>query len=32
MNVTGCEKGMGTGRKGMDGKERGKCDNETRGS
>lgn len=30
MNVTGCEKGMGTGRKGMDGKERGKCDNETR--
>ena len=32
MNITAREKGMGTGREGMDGKEKGKCDNETRGS
>lgn len=32
MNVTGWEKGTGTGRKGMEGKEKGKCDNETWGS
>ena len=32
MKVSGREKGMGTGRKGMEGKEKGKCDNETRGS
>ena len=32
MNVTGREKGTGTGRIGMEGKEKGECDNETRGS
>ena len=32
MKATGWEKGMGTGKKGMEGKEKGKCDNETRGS
>lgn len=31
MKATGWEKGMGTGRKGMEGKEKGKCENETRG-